>query len=330
MMSRRPEQAVLVLSCLTDPQSKMHTLGLGADDYVSKPFHVGELVARVQARLRAASRPGPAVLAYGRLRLDVLHRQADAGAGPVSLTSRECQLLWELMRQPGKVVPKEDLLARVWGSDPDCASNVIDVYVRRLRAQLGTTLITTVRAERVTVLLAAERAPLVKRLWASRWPEVAWAVFATGNLVWMVLMPSWSMLPYHFSWISLLLLYGLGMRTWSRRLTWCLVLPVMTATGLLFVDPAIRGLQPYDELVELPMMVVMLYVMSRFTSRRSAAMAELDNLTRRNTTLLERQRAFVQNASHELRTPITVALAHAELLADVARGLGLRSGHCRR
>ena len=69
-----------MLSCLTDPESKMASLGLGADDYVPKPFHVGELVARVQARLRAAARPGTGVLTCGRLRLDVLHRQADAGA----------------------------------------------------------------------------------------------------------------------------------------------------------------------------------------------------------------------------------------------------------
>lgn len=147
IMSRRPDQAVLVLSCLSDPESKMAALGLGSDDYVSKPFHVGELLARVQARLRAASRPGPAVLVYGQLKLDVLHRVADAGAGPVPLTSRECQLLWALMVQPGTVVPKEELLSRVWGSDPDCSSNVIDVYVGRLRSRLGTTLITTVRGE---------------------------------------------------------------------------------------------------------------------------------------------------------------------------------------
>ena len=147
IMRRRPDQAVLVLSCLTDPASKMASLGLGADDYVPKPFHVGELVARVQARLRAAARPGAAVLACGRLTLDVLRRQADAGGGLVPLTSREFQLLWELMHRPGAVVSKGDLLARVWDLPPDSASNVVDVYVRRLRSRLGTDAITTVRGE---------------------------------------------------------------------------------------------------------------------------------------------------------------------------------------
>lgn len=147
IMRRRPDQAVLVLSCLSDPESKMASLGLGADDYVPKPFHVGELVARVQARLRAAARPGPPVLTCGRLVLDVLHRQADSGAGPVPLTSRESQLLWELMHRPGAVVSKDDLLARVWGGATDSVSNVVDVYVRRLRSRLGPDVITTVRGE---------------------------------------------------------------------------------------------------------------------------------------------------------------------------------------
>jgi two-component system, OmpR family, copper resistance phosphate regulon response regulator CusR len=145
IMRRRPDQAVLVLSCLTDPESKMASLGIGADDYVPKPFHVGELVARVEARLRAAGRPGPPVLSYGRLTLDVLRRQADTGGGPIALTSREFQLLWELMHRPGAVVPKDDLLARVWGGAPDTASNVVDVYVGRLRSRLGPEVITTVR-----------------------------------------------------------------------------------------------------------------------------------------------------------------------------------------
>ncbi len=114
IMRRRPDQAVLVLSCLTDPRSKMLSLGLGADDYLPKPFHVGELVARVQARLRAACRAGAPVLACGQLRLDVPRQQADAGSGPVPLTKREFQLLWELMHRPGTVISKEDLLARVW------------------------------------------------------------------------------------------------------------------------------------------------------------------------------------------------------------------------
>jgi len=151
IMRRKPEQAVLVLSCLTDPESKMASFGLGADDYVAKPFHVGELVARVEARLRAAARPGPPVLACGRLTLDVLRRYADSGAGPVALTSREFQLLWELMHRPGAVVSKDDLLAHVWGGAPDTSSNVVDVYVRRLRSRLGAEVITTVRGEGYSV-----------------------------------------------------------------------------------------------------------------------------------------------------------------------------------
>ncbi len=156
--------------------------------------------------------------------------------------------------------------------------------------------------------------PLAARLWASRWPEAAWAVFAVGNLAWMVLVPSQALLPFHFTWMSLLLLYGLGYRTYTRALTWCLLVPVMAGAALLFVDARIRALQPYDELIELPVMVIMLFAITRHTSRRTAAMAALDEISQHNKMLLERQRAFVQNASHELRTPIAVALAHAELL----------------
>lgn len=159
---------------------------------------------------------------------------------------------------------------------------------------------------------------LMRKFWSSRWPEGIWTLFALGNLTWMVLLPSWSMLPYHLTWMSLLLLYGLGIRSWSRVLMWCLVTPVMVAIGLVFGDPAIRGRAPYEELIELPVMVVLLLAMTRLTSHRKAAMDKLGAVSQRNAALLERQREFVQNASHELRTPITVALAHAELALQVA------------
>jgi two-component system OmpR family sensor kinase len=167
-------------------------------------------------------------------------------------------------------------------------------------------------------LAPVEGHALAARLWASRWPEVAWAVFAVGNLAWMLLVPNWSMLPFHFTWISLLLLYGVGYRTATRALTWWLLVPLMAGAALIFVDDRIRALAPYDELIELPVMVVLLFAITRLTNRRKVAMAALDEVSRHNADLLERQRAFVQNASHELRTPITVALAHAELLPGSA------------
>jgi signal transduction histidine kinase len=163
----------------------------------------------------------------------------------------------------------------------------------------------------------AEPESLANRVWASRWPEAAWAAFAAGNLIWMVADPTWSMLPFHLTWMSLLLLYGFGFRTWTKTLFWCLLIPVMAATVLLFADPAIRGLEPYDEMIEPPFMIALFSALVMHSNRRRTAMAKLDQLARNNMELLERQRTFVQNASHQLRTPITVALAHAELLPQV-------------
>jgi signal transduction histidine kinase len=154
-----------------------------------------------------------------------------------------------------------------------------------------------------SIATPAGQAPLIARLWASRWPETAWVAFAVGNLAGMVLVPDWSMLPFHFTWISLLLLYGLGYRTASRALTWWLLVPLMAGAALIFVDDWIRALAPYDELIELPVMVVLLFAITGLTNRRKAAMAALDEVSRHNADLLQRQRAFVQNASHELRTP---------------------------
>ena len=136
---------MLVLSALNDTASKVSCLERGAEDYISKPFSLEELLARVHARLRTAARSSPTRLVAGPLSLDLIRRRADAGEGPIPLAEREFLLLGELMRNAGHTMSKERLLSSVWGYHFDPGSNVVDVYVRRLRAKLGAEAIVTVR-----------------------------------------------------------------------------------------------------------------------------------------------------------------------------------------
>ncbi|MGH3154435.1 MAG: response regulator transcription factor [Streptosporangiaceae bacterium] len=154
MLAARPEQAVLVLSCLGDVASKVECLEHGAQDYLTKPFSLAELLARVRVRVRV--RGGTAdgghdraaeIVRAGRLTLDVGRLVADIGAGAVPLTRLEFLLVRELAEYAGQAVPKGQLLASVWGYDFDPGSNVVDVCVRRLRSKLGFELIKTVRGE---------------------------------------------------------------------------------------------------------------------------------------------------------------------------------------
>jgi two-component system OmpR family response regulator len=147
LIEERPDQRVLVLSALSDVNEKVRCLELGASDYLSKPFALAELVARVRARLRQAG-PGPEErhLRVGDVTLDRLRRVANAGDGPVTLTEREFALLEHLMIRNGDVCTRTQLLADVWGFEFDPGSNVVDVCVGRLRGKLGSDVIETVRS----------------------------------------------------------------------------------------------------------------------------------------------------------------------------------------
>ena len=147
LIEERPNQRVLVLSALSDVEQKVRCLELGASDYLSKPFALAELVARVRARLRqVASGPEERYLRVGDVTLDRLRRVADVGDRPVALTEREAALLEFLMLRRGDVCSRSRLLADVWGFGFDPGSNVVDVCVGRLRAKLGADVIETVRS----------------------------------------------------------------------------------------------------------------------------------------------------------------------------------------
>jgi two-component system, OmpR family, copper resistance phosphate regulon response regulator CusR len=146
VIRHKPAQPVIVLSALTDTSSKVRSFELGAGDYLAKPFSLEELMARVRARLRDA-RSRPMLLAVGGLTLDLISRQVTGDFRRVQLAEREFLLLRELMASAGETVSKDRILASVWGYHFDPGSNVVDVYVRRLRAKIGGDAIRTVRGE---------------------------------------------------------------------------------------------------------------------------------------------------------------------------------------
>ena len=156
LLRARPDQTVMVLSCVADVATKVDCLERGARDYLTKPFSLAELLVRIRVRLRedahlrGETRPGETageIIRAGNLTLDVARLVADIGHGPVPLTRLEFLLLRALAEHSGQSVPKGRLLASVWGYDFDPGSNVVDVCVRRLRSKLGFSLIKTVRGE---------------------------------------------------------------------------------------------------------------------------------------------------------------------------------------
>jgi two-component system, OmpR family, response regulator len=136
---------VLMLSAKDGEYDQADGLDCGADDYLTKPFSYVVLVARLRALLRRGAPERPSVLAVGDLTLDPARRRVTSGGEEIVLTAREYALLEYLMRRPGQVVSKTELLDHVWDASVDTAPNAVEVYVGYLRRKLGRDLLETVR-----------------------------------------------------------------------------------------------------------------------------------------------------------------------------------------
>lgn len=137
LLDQRPEQRVLVLSAVPEIGARVAVLEDGAADFLGKPFAVAELVARVRARIRTGP-PGAAArwLRVGPVRLDLRRRRVEVNGAGNELPLREFLLLQHLMSRPGQACSRTELLADVWGMTFDPGTNVVDVYIRRLRGKL--------------------------------------------------------------------------------------------------------------------------------------------------------------------------------------------------
>lgn len=142
-------EPVIILSARDAVSDRIRGLNLGADDFLSKPFSLEELLARVRALLRRQGGAKATVLEHGGVRLDLLARSVAVDGRPVELTSREFALLELFLQNRGRVLTRTLIAERIWEAHYDMETNLIDVYVRRLRQKLGATddkpLIRTVR-----------------------------------------------------------------------------------------------------------------------------------------------------------------------------------------
>jgi len=129
-----PDVPVLLVTARDAVPDRVHGLMRGADDYVVKPFHLEELLARVQSNLRKAKRDTvEEVLRMGDLEVDLARRSARRGVRHLELTPREFELLILFLRHPGRVLAKSEILARLWGYDAEVDENIVEVYVAQLR-----------------------------------------------------------------------------------------------------------------------------------------------------------------------------------------------------
>jgi signal transduction histidine kinase len=161
-----------------------------------------------------------------------------------------------------------------------------------------------------------------KRLIGWPWPagviDTLWVVFALGNLGLMFMYPHWETVPFHAIWASMTLIYGF--RTWKLGPTLWLTATAMTLTAAGIAADVWAGSEPLPELTEDPMLALMFLAMAWHARRKLLAERSLREVSEANVQLIAAQRRFLQDAAHQLRTPITIALGHAELLAGAVGG----------
>ena len=133
----KPDLPVIVLTALGEVGDKVEALDAGATDYVTKPFSVDELLARVRAHLRRPSQPEATRLSAAGIDVDLLSREVERDQEAVRLSAKEFELLVHFMRHPNQVLSREQLLSGVWGYDFEPQTNVVEVYVGYLRKKLG-------------------------------------------------------------------------------------------------------------------------------------------------------------------------------------------------
>jgi len=133
---RRNAVPVLILTARDEPADRVAGLDLGADDYLTKPFHLSELEARVRALIRRSHASGSPELAHGPLRLDAAARRLFCNGKPLEVSARELAVLELLLLREGRVVTKQSITDRLYGWDEPLSSNAVDVFVHRLRKKL--------------------------------------------------------------------------------------------------------------------------------------------------------------------------------------------------
>jgi signal transduction histidine kinase len=144
-------------------------------------------------------------------------------------------------------------------------------------------------------------------------PEVLWVAFVIANLLVIARIADWETIPFHFIWVSLTILFGV--RLWSTRATVLAAVVITIASGAaLLIAVEKPGGPGLDEMAEVPLMAAMFAGMVWHAHQRQVALVEVEHLLDSQRALLERQRDFVRDASHQLRTPITIARGHAELM----------------
>jgi DNA-binding response OmpR family regulator len=149
LRERKLALPVILLTARSELNERLEGLNLGADDYLTKPFYIEELIARLHAVTRRVSGAARSILAAADLTLNLLTREVKRGERRIELTAREFGLLEHLMRSPGRVLTRIQICEQVWSYDFDPGTNLVDVYIQRLRkkvdADSSVKLIETVR-----------------------------------------------------------------------------------------------------------------------------------------------------------------------------------------